>query len=266
MAHHPAWKYLYGPVASWRLGRSLGVDVLSQPRKVCNFDCVYCQIGSHTPHVTKRAVFVPTSAVLNEIRGIPSDMAIDFITFSGRGEPTLASNLGDVIKGVRALRSEKIALITNATLLRHKAVRDAVCGVDVVMAKLDVPSNCLLKKINRPAKGIHIEHIVEGIEALQREFAGVLELQIMFVEASRAACDDMCALMQLLKPQEVQINTPLRPSGALPLSKQTIETIRTHFSVLTKKGITVVSVYDAIRKPIVPMHYAATLLRRGKEN
>ena len=88
-------KVVYGPVPSWRLGRSLGIDLLSRA-KTCSLDCIYCQLGPTADKVTRRAEFVPTERLVTEIKDLP-DVELDFVTFSGMGEPTLASNLGEAI-------------------------------------------------------------------------------------------------------------------------------------------------------------------------
>ena len=90
------FKYIYGPVASWRLGRSLGVDAISQKEKQCSFDCVYCQIGRAKPIARRRKIFVPTEDILDELKRLPR-VPLDYITFSGMGEPTLAKNIGELI-------------------------------------------------------------------------------------------------------------------------------------------------------------------------
>ena len=131
------YQYIYGPVSSWRLGRSLGVDAISHARgKLCNYDCIYCQVGKTKIFNTKRKIFVPTLKILREIESFPRTK-IDYITFSGLGEPTLAKNLGQLIKGIRKIRKNKIAIITNASLINQKNVRKDLLLADLVMLKLD---------------------------------------------------------------------------------------------------------------------------------
>src|ERR1041385_6644219 len=117
------FKYIYGPVYSWRLGISLGIDPISRKEKICNYDCVYCQLGPTTQWVLERQVFIPTENVIEEI-GRLKDIPLDYLTFSGRGEPTLAANLGQMIRGLKKIRREKIAVITNSSLLHSPDVQD----------------------------------------------------------------------------------------------------------------------------------------------
>ncbi len=131
-----SFQYIFGPVYSWRLGNSLGIDPLSSPDKICNMDCIYCQLGKTAQLTHERKIYVPLEALMDEIRQIPLDLA-DYITFSGRGEPTLALNLGEMIRGVKAARPEKVAVITNSSLMHLQAVRDDLMAADFVLAKLD---------------------------------------------------------------------------------------------------------------------------------
>ena len=94
------FKYIYGPVPSWRLGSSLGIDLLSQEKKICNFDCIYCQIGKTESYTAERKVYIPVKKVIDELKFVPL-VNIDYITLSGRGEPTLAKNLGEVIDAIK---------------------------------------------------------------------------------------------------------------------------------------------------------------------
>jgi len=91
-------RFVYGPVASWRLGRSLGVDILSTTEKTCSFDCVYCQLGGTANKTAGRKVYVRMEEIEREIKAIADTIAdtTDVITFAGMGEPTLGVNLGEV--------------------------------------------------------------------------------------------------------------------------------------------------------------------------
>ncbi len=88
------FKYIYGPISSWRLGRSLGIDPLSQKEKICTFDCIYCQLGRTKKYTKQRKIFSPERKLMKEINSLP-EIDIDYITFPGRGEPTLAKNISN---------------------------------------------------------------------------------------------------------------------------------------------------------------------------
>src|ERR1700690_2270782 len=142
------FQYVFGPVRSWRLGRSLGVDPLSSKSKICNMDCIYCQLGK-TAHLTnERRIYVPTREVMDEIDRIPLHF-VDYITFAGRGEPTLAKNLGEMIRGVKTIRHEKVALLPNSSLMHLKEVRDGLMAADFVLAKLGARNQKLFEGVNK---------------------------------------------------------------------------------------------------------------------
>lgn len=252
------WKYIYGPVPSWRLGSSLGIDLLSCEDKICSFDCTYCQIGRTSSYITEREVYVPAEAVIEELKALP-ETQIDYITFSGRGEPTLAKNLGEAIKAVRALRKEPIAVLTNSSLMDKKEVREELSLADFVAVKLDGASEKSVELINKPAPGIGFEAIFNGLKEFRREYGGQLALQIMFIDENKEDAGKLAELCAKIRPDEVQINTPLRPCGVKPLSREEILKVKGYF-----KGMRVVSVYDAEHKEVRPLSPDDTLKRRGK--
>jgi wyosine [tRNA(Phe)-imidazoG37] synthetase (radical SAM superfamily) len=252
------FKYIYGPVHSWRLGISLGIDPISRKEKRCDLDCVYCQLGPTDILSRQRRVYVPTEKILIEIASLP-DMKIDYLTFSGRGEPTLAKNLGDMIRSLRKTRRGKIAVITNSVLMDRKDVRDDLALADFVLAKLDACDQKTLACVNRPAQGVYFGRIVEGIKKFRKQFKGRLGLQIMFIEANKDMAGKMAALARDISPDEIEINTPLRPSRVKPLSPAELGEIKEFF-----KGLPAKTVYELERKAIDPLDEQATVERHGR--
>ncbi|MDD5565511.1 MAG: radical SAM protein [Candidatus Omnitrophica bacterium] len=258
-----AYKYIYGPVPSWRLGSSLGIDLLSQEDKVCNFDCIYCQLGKTKRHITERRIYVAVKDVVEEIERMPA-ADIDYITFSGRGEPALAENLGQAIRAVKLIRKTPVAILTNAALLYKPQVRQEASGADFVIAKLDAYSPESLQAINNPAKGIAFDDLVKGIKEFKRQYKGKLALQIMCMANNKDAIEQLAHLVNCIKPQEVQVNTPLRPCGIAPLKKEEILKIKDTFAVACKE-IRIVSIYDERElRGVAPLSDKDTLKRRGK--
>jgi wyosine [tRNA(Phe)-imidazoG37] synthetase (radical SAM superfamily) len=254
-----SYKYIYGPVNSWRLGRSLGIDPVSSVKKICTFDCVYCQVGRAKPCFLKRKIFVPTKNILNELRSLPK-LDIDYITFSGTGEPTLAKNLGSLIKAIKSTKKEKVAVFTNSTLLNRKDVQKELMYADMVEAKLDAPSEFILKKINRPAGSLKLKGIIGGIKKFKKNYKGRFALQLMFTKDNITQADKLASIAKFINPDEVHINTPLRPSAAKPVLQKEIKKIMKYF-----KGLKVLSVYAAKRaKKTMPISRKETLRRRGK--
>jgi len=261
------FKHIYGPVSSWRLGSSLGIDLLSQDEKICSLDCVYCQLGNTPAKTKERKVYTPTKKVIEEIKVLPADLRADYITFSGIGEPTLAANLSDTIKEIKALRKEKIAVITNSSLMWNKAVREDLALADLVMAKLDAWSQESFEKINRPVEGLRFTDVYDGIKAFKREYNTKLAIQIMFFGMNRDEFKKMAGLVFDIAPAEIEINTPLRPCGVKPLSQKEIAGIKAYFEEFGRKAGSkagIVSVYDKERKKVKAISKTDTVKRRGK--
>ena len=251
-------RYIYGPVPSWRLGASLGIDPISGKDKICTFDCAYCQLGKTIKFTDERRIYIPVDRIIDEISSLPP-VKIDYITFSGRGEPTLAENLGKMIKAIKTLRREKIAVITNSSLMCKEDVREDLLLADFVIAKLDAYSQQSLEAINKPINGIAFDMILEGIKQFRPEYKGKLALQIMFINENKNNARELVRLAREIEPDEVQVNTPLRPCGVKPLSKEEISQIKEYF-----KGINVISVYEGEKKKVKSISEKETLRRRGK--
>jgi wyosine [tRNA(Phe)-imidazoG37] synthetase (radical SAM superfamily) len=252
------FKYIYGPVPSWRLGISLGIDLLSAKRKICNFNCIYCQLGKASAFTTKPKVYVKTSKIIEELNRLPR-VKIDYITFSGRGEPCLARNLGQAIYAVKKLNIAPVAVLTNASLFNQERIRRSLSVADFVVAKLDAYSQDSLEEINQPAEGIRFKKILNGIKQFRKKFQGEFALQIMFVRPNQKAAKILAGLAKKIKPDEVQINTPLRPCKVKPLSRGEINRIKKYFS-----GLNFISIYDSEPKDVIPLSKKETLIRRGK--
>lgn len=254
------FRYIYGPVSSWRVGSSLGIDPISQDEKICSYDCPYCQLGATKSYSTTRQLYVPEDSIVKEVEMLPSDIAIDYLTISGRGEPTLAFNLRDIIKALKNIRHEPVAVITNSSLINRQDVRDDLSCADFVIAKLDASSQESFLAANRPFQGALFNDIVEGIRAFRKSFKGKLAIQIMFIEQNLSCAKDISDIVQVIQPGEVQINTPLRPCGVRPLSREQLHDIQGYFD-----GIPAVSVYESHKKTVRPVSEKDTLKRRGKD-
>jgi wyosine [tRNA(Phe)-imidazoG37] synthetase (radical SAM superfamily) len=200
---------VYGPVHSWRVGKSLGVDLLFV-NSICSFRCIYCQLGKiHEPTCARR-VFVPTERVLADLQASNWQEA-DVITFSGSGEPTLAANLGAAINAIKAFTGKPIVVLTNATLLNDPAVRQDLRAADKVFCKLDAATDRTLRLIDRPVEGITVRGIVEGIKAFRQEYRGHLAVQTMLLPLNKAEMEPLAGLLYEIQPDEVQLNLPSRP-------------------------------------------------------
>jgi len=251
-------KTVYGPVPSWRLGRSLGIDVIAR-EKTCSFDCVYCQIGRTKNKTCKLQEFISLKRLEKDLSEVINKVKADYITFSGMGEPTLASNLGQAIDLIRGLSDLPIAILTNSSVFSIKEVREALSKLDFIVAKLDAPNEKLLREINIPVKEITFDKILDGIKAVKNEFNGKFALQMMFIDKNKNYASELANLAREIEPDEVQIDTPLRPCPVKPLSQKEIEKIKSEF-----KGLNAITVYEAKRPKVEVIDLRETRKRRPK--
>jgi len=226
------FKYLFGPVPSRRLGMSLGVDLV--PKKVCTLDCVYCEVGKTTRLTTERREYILYNKIIEELDWFfhSPNPDPDFITFSGSGEPTLNSRLGDILGYIKEKKPHiPTAVLTNGTLLSHRGVREALREADVVLPSLDAGSDDVFKKINRPDKNLDIKEIIQGLAAFQREFTGEVWLELFILPGYNDHDEELTRLKAALtqiQPHKVQLNTLDRPgtlgglTGASPQELQRI--------------------------------------------
>ena len=221
-------KYLYGPVPSRRLGRSYGVDIV--PFKACTLDCIYCQLG-RTPNKTiERRDYVPVEAVLAELRGkLAEGLPADFITISGSGEPTLNSQLGELIDSIKKITDIPVAILTNGTLLHRQDVRADCARADVVVPSLDAGDEQTFQKINRPHKDISIEKLISGLQTFRNEFAGRIWLEVFFVEGLNTDARQIAKIkdaIEHIRPDKIQLNTAVRPTAEPGVKRLDAEKLR----------------------------------------
>ncbi len=236
---------VYGPVSSWRLGRSLGVDPICSQGKVCPFDCLYCSLGPTFNKTTERRTFVSAGQVAQALKKVMNKVEADVVTFSGTGEPTLAKNLGELIEVARDISGLPVAVLTNSSLKNRVDVRRDLVKADIVKGKLDVSSDELLETVNRPHTDISFDDIVQGLKKFRAEFKGKFQLEVMFIPENRDFSAEIAEVVRLIKPDEVQINTPLRLSQARPLTQKELEIVQRDF-----KGMNALSVYGGKKQKV----------------
>jgi len=205
--------YIFGPVPSRRLGYSLGID--SIPFKTCTLNCIYCQLGRTAQTTLLRKEYLKLEEIIKEVKiALSSGKTIDYLTFSGSGEPTLNSKIGEMIRKIKGFTSIPIAVITNGTLLSLKEVRDDLKFADLVIPSLDAATQKTFEKINRPFPSLRIEEIIQGMIEFRKIFPGKLYLEIMLVREINDSPQELHLLKEAIKkinPDKVQINTPVRP-------------------------------------------------------
>jgi wyosine [tRNA(Phe)-imidazoG37] synthetase (radical SAM superfamily) len=228
-------KYVFGPVPSRRLGRSLGVDPV--PFKTCNWNCVYCQLGRTQPLTNERKDYVPPKEVVAEVREAlrAQGDAVDWITFGGSGEPTLHASLGRMIRGVKRFTTVPVAVLTNGALLHRRDVRRDLLAADAVLPTLDAGSADVYRRVNRPRGDLTFSSLVEGLVAFRREYSGRLWIEVMLVRGlndSARSLREIAAVLDRIGPDAVHVNTAVRPPAEPWVAPPTARTLRRALSVL----------------------------------
>ena len=200
---------VYGPVDSWRVGKSLGIDLLVV-NSICSFNCTYCQLGSIQVRRSRRGLFVPTEKLIKDLEASNWREA-SIATFSGSGEPTLASNLGEAIDQVKSITGKPVLVLTNGSLLGAPDLRSELSAADRVYVKLDAASEEVFQRVNRPVEGISLDSVVAGAVEFRRGYRGYLGVQTMFLHNNVAEAEGLAKLVNRIGPDEFQINSPTRP-------------------------------------------------------
>ncbi len=221
----------YGPIVSRRLGLSLGVNLLPLGEKLCSFNCPYCQLGRN-PRKSSKVQFPQPEQVAREVGAVlrrfrEEKRALDRVTFSGNGEPTLHPRFAQVVEGVRDVRDRefpraRLAVLTNGAHLDRADVVRGLNRCDEPIVKLDAGNEKMFQKINVPRKGLTLAKIVRGIKRIRRPI-----VQAMFVagpadNSTAEEVEDWLKLVAKIRPRECQVYTLDRvpaESKVLPVSR-----------------------------------------------
>lgn len=208
------YKYLFGPVPSRRLGMSLGIDLV--PHKVCSLNCVYCECGRTTNLSTERKEYVPVDDILIELNNfLKENPSPDYITFSGAGEPTLNSGIGEILTYIKSnFPTIPVAVLTNGTLLSNPQVRKELMQADLVLPSLDAASEHTFRKINLPERTLNIDSYIQGIVDFRNEYSGKINLEIFIIPGyndNQKELDRLKEAIIKINPDMVQLNTLDRP-------------------------------------------------------
>ena len=209
------YKYIFGPVNSRRLGISLGIDVL--PYKVCSYDCVYCECGLTTDISSVRANFFPSDEIIEELKDyLKNHPKLDFITFSGSGEPTLYSGLGEIIKYLKKeFSGYRVAVLTNSSIINQIDVQNDLLLADLVVPSIDSVTQDGFAKIVRPDSYIDLNDILEGLIKFRAIYTGRIVVEIFLIKGINDTDYEIAQLkkyLEKLKPDGVQLNSLDRPA------------------------------------------------------
>lgn len=226
--------YVFGPVPSRRLGRSLGIDLV--PYKTCSYDCIYCQLGRTTHKTTEIRAYVPLDDLLAQVRQklieIPRP---DYITLSGSGEPTLHNGMKDIIAGIKNMTDIPVAVLTNGSLFWMDEVLDAVGQADLIVPSLDGCDEEMFQRVNRPHPDISFKNMVEGLYSLRTHYRGPIWLEVFLVRGisdNPDAVAKMKVLTDRIAPEFIQLNTAVRTPAedyVRAVARQTMEEIKSIF-------------------------------------
>ncbi len=239
---------VFGPIFSRRLGSSLGVNILPSKGKLCNFDCVYCECGWNKDGAVPQRRF-PTlpevrNALVEKIAMTANEgVAVDSITFSGNGEPTMHPDFAEIINITLSLRDQyfpnaKVSVLSNATMLDKEDVLNALMRVDNPILKIDASSQALVEKINKPVGSYRLDAVLERL----KKFNGNFILQTMFLKSqefdtlSPEALNGWYDIVRMLKPRQVMVYTIDRETPDSSLIKYTVEQMTAMVQPLLNEG------------------------------
>lgn len=238
---------VFGPIFSRRLGSSLGINLLPERGKICNFDCIYCECGWNRDG--RDDTVLPTAAkVRGDLERKLKSLAavgtpVDSITFSGDGEPTLNPEFPQIIDDTLRLRDEfypkaKVSVLSNATRVHLESVFNALRRVDNPIMKIDAPTNELAERINQPAQGYDVDRVVEALKAFGGDF--VLQTCMLrydgFDSSSSEVIGGMLDIVRLLHPREWMVYTIDRPTPMRGLGKFSPDEMRALVQPLIDEG------------------------------
>ena len=204
-------EYIFGPVPSRRLGRSLGVDLV--PFKTCSYNCIYCQLGRTSNKTIKRKEWVPIDIVIDQLKAKLSSKP-DYITLSGSGEPTLFSRLENLVSRIKDITDIPVAVLTNGSLLWLPEVRKALKSADLVIPSLDAGSSQIFQYVDRPHSDITFSKMLDGLVKFRDEYSGKYWLEVFLiagVTTPDAEINRLANCINLICPDKVQVNTVTRP-------------------------------------------------------
>jgi wyosine [tRNA(Phe)-imidazoG37] synthetase (radical SAM superfamily) len=225
---------IYGPVKSRRLGNSLGINLLPPSRKVCTFDCVYCHYGPAQIKdlSSSKHRFPDVENVLAAVdEALLTFTEIDYLTFSGNGEPTLHPCFPDIVSAVRRLRDThrpelRLAMLSNSTTVNIPAICESISLIDHPIMKLDAGDSKTFKQINRPFSEDLLDDIIQGLSRLPN-----LSIQTMFIagevtNSTGAALEAWLARLQEIQPSRIQIYSVDRPASEAGVERVPTEMLK----------------------------------------
>ena len=228
-------KRVFGPVLSKRLGNSLGIDVI--PHKTCSYNCIYCQLGSEENTITDLKNYYSVDEIIYELKeALLNNKNIDYITFTGSGEPTLYKDLKKLIYEIKQITDIPVCVITNGSLLYKQEMRSNLLLADLIIPSLDAGNEDTFKLIDNPNKEIDFDKMVEGLIEFKKVFKGEYWLEIFLlkdINDSDDELDDIIKIVKKIKPDRIQLITATRRVAnekAKALTDEELKKIKKYFN------------------------------------
>ena len=228
-------KRVFGPVLSKRLGNSLGIDVI--PHKTCSYNCIYCQLGSEENTITDLTNYYSVDEIIYELKeALLNNKNIDYITFTGSGEPTLYKDLKKLIYEIKQITDIPVCIITNGSLLYKQEMRSNLLLADLIIPSLDAGNEETFKLIDNPNKEIDFDKMVEGLIEFKKVFKGEYWLEIFLLKGindNEVELDDIIKIVKRIKPDRIQLITATRRVAnekAKALSDEELKKIKKYFN------------------------------------
>lgn len=232
--------FVYGPIASRRLGASLGINPIRPGRKACSFNCVYCQYEAVRPVESldeiDKDTFGPPGEIGIQLRDTlrrleEAGRRVDYITFSGNGEPSLHPEFPELVRIVTEARDElsprsKTAILTNGTTLVKEEVFEAVSTLDRAIVKLDAGSEERLRQVNRPYRGFELEPLLEHMAKLENLVVQTLFFGGKFTNATDDDVTSWVGAVGRLDPLEVQVYSLARTPAVRDIEPLPVDELR----------------------------------------
>jgi wyosine [tRNA(Phe)-imidazoG37] synthetase (radical SAM superfamily) len=225
--------YVFGPVPSRRLGLSLGIDLI--PSKTCTYNCLYCQVGKTDRLTMEPEPFIPVEEAIKALDKTLDSINPDTITLAGSGEPTLNSEIDQVISFIKKRSDTQVALLTNGSLLWNEEVVDRVSGADLIMPTLSTVFDETFKTIHRPHRGLFLPVIIKGLTELKNRYKGRILLEVVLlagINDSKKELEGLRNVIDDISPDKIQLNTVVRPPSdhrAISLNMERLESIKDFF-------------------------------------
>lgn len=245
---------IFGPVSSRRLGVSLGINLLPVTRKVCNFNCIYCECGWSHENKVGKVLFPSRGEVSKALAEKLSEMKEsgirpDVITFAGNGEPTLHPDFPGIIDDTIQIRDKlfpgtEIAVLSNSSTITIPGIREALLKVDKNILKMDSGFDLTVRVHNQPRVNIKVAELIENLKS----FNGQLIIQTLFLRGTYNGknidnttpeeLDAWLKAVDMIRPSEVMIYTISRdtPDGS-SLKKVPLHELKEIAARVRKLGI-----------------------------